>query len=176
MFSAMRGANSPTTETPADDNVSALSSPTSDAPKARTLSGPPKARPASSATEILLTTTRKEASEQYAQAAKAEKAYRTKRKAKVARANYNETKEHFREAFSHFKLAFKGLFSVIGNFSYLISEKRENRKQAAEKRTHEKNLERKRKLEEQLAKAEAEAGTAGTAGDDAEDKETAVDK
>ncbi|RFN51358.1 hypothetical protein FIE12Z_4413 [Fusarium flagelliforme] len=172
----MRGANSPTTETPADDNVSALSSPTSDAPKARTLSGPPKARPASSATEILLTTTRKEASEQYAQAAKAEKAYRTKRKAKVARANYNETKEHFREAFSHFKLAFKGLFSVIGNFSYLISEKRENRKQAAEKRTHEKNLERKRKLEEQLAKAEAEAGTAGTAGDDAEDKETAVDK
>ncbi|KAJ4138785.1 hypothetical protein NW768_002658 [Fusarium equiseti] len=169
----MRGPNSPTTETRPDDNVSALDSPSSDAPKARPLSGPPKARPASSATEILLTTTRKEASEQYAQAAKAEKAYRTKRKAKLARANYNETKEHFREAISHFKLAFKGLFSVIGNLSYLVSEKQQNRKQAAEKRAHEKNLERKRKLEEQLAKAEAEAGTGG---DDAEDKETAVDK
>ncbi|RGP63987.1 hypothetical protein FSPOR_8315 [Fusarium sporotrichioides] len=118
----------------------------------------PKARPTSSATMLNLATTRKAASEQFAQAAKAEKAYRIKKKATMARANYNETKEHFREAFSHFKLAFKGLFSVIANMTYLISEKREIRKQAAERKAHEKNLERKKKLEEQLAKAEAEAG------------------
>jgi hypothetical protein len=131
----------------------------------------PKPRPTSSGTMILLSTTRKEASEQFAQAAKAEKAYRTKKKATLARANYNETKEHFREAFSHFKLAFKGLFSVIANFTYLISEKRELRKQAAEKKLHEKNLERKKKLEEQLAKAEAEAGEGKK-----EDKEKGTDE
>ncbi|RGP61282.1 hypothetical protein FLONG3_10591 [Fusarium longipes] len=131
----------------------------------------PKARPTSSGTMILLATTRKEASEQYAQAAKAEKAYRTKKKATLARANYNETKEHFREAFSHFKLAFVGMFSVIANFTYLISEKRELRKQAAEKKAHEKALERKKKLEEQLAKAEA-----AEAGEDKKDKEKEDDE
>ncbi|KAL4728134.1 hypothetical protein ACLX1H_004869 [Fusarium chlamydosporum] len=143
MFSALSSSKNPKTEVLPDG----------DAPDSET----PKARPTSSGTEILLMTTRKEASEQFAEAARAEKAYRTKKKAKLARANYTETKEHFREAFSHFKLAFKGLYSVITNFTYLISEKRELRKQAAEKKAHEKNLARKKKLEEQLAKAQAEA-------------------
>ncbi|KAM0227969.1 hypothetical protein ACHAPO_011095 [Fusarium lateritium] len=118
-----------------------------------------------------LATTRKAASDQYAQAAKAEKAYRIKKKATKARANYDETKEHFCEAFTHFKLAFKGLFSFIANLTYLISEKREIRKQAAEKKAHKKNLERKKKLEEQLAKAEAQAGESKE-----EDKEKSSDE
>ncbi|KAF5671238.1 hypothetical protein FHETE_4208 [Fusarium heterosporum] len=116
----------------------------------------PKPRPASSCTEILLLSNRKEASEQFAKAARAEKAYRTKKKATLARANYNETKEHFREAFSHFKLAFKGLFSSIKNVTYLFSERSEIKRQEAEKKKREKNLERKRKLEEQLAKAQVD--------------------
>lgn len=114
-----------------------------------------KARPASSCTEILLMSNRQEASEQFAKAAKAEKAYRTKKKATLARANYNETKTHLKEAFSHFKLAFKGLFSVFKSMTYLISEKRELRRQAKEKKKREKTLERKKKLEEKLAKEEA---------------------
>ncbi|XEV07600.1 hypothetical protein FSHL1_012887 [Fusarium sambucinum] len=108
----------------------------------------PKARPTSSATMLNLATT-----------------------PTMARANYNETKEHFCEAFTHFKLAFKGLFSVIANLTYLISEKREIRKQAAEKKAHKKNLERKKKLEEQLAKAEAQAGESKE-----EDKEKSSDE
>ncbi|CEI70896.1 hypothetical protein FVEN_g9724 [Fusarium venenatum] len=144
MFSTTKSSNSQKAgQLPEDDTVATET---------------PKARPTSSATMLNLATTRKVASEQYAQAAKAEKAYRIKKKATMAQANYDETKEHFREAFSHFKLAFKGLFSVIANITYLISEKREVRKQAAEKKAHEKNLERKKKLEEQLAKAEAQAG------------------
>ncbi|KAG8665240.1 hypothetical protein FPOAC2_14493 [Fusarium poae] len=144
-------------ESPEDDAVSSLTT--------------PKARPTSSGTMLDLATTRKAASKQYAQAAKAEEAYRIKKKATLARANYNETKEHFREAFSHFKLAFRGLFSVIANFTYLISEKRQMRKQTAEKKARERNLERKKKLEEQLAKAEAEAGDSKEEDKDKDDEE-----
>ncbi|KAF9773970.1 hypothetical protein IL306_008107 [Fusarium sp. DS 682] len=107
--------------------------------------------------EHLLMTTRKQASEQYAKAAKAEKAYRTKKRAALARANYNETKIHFKEAFSHFWLALKGVFPVIKNSRYLIGERREKKRQEAERKKREKNLERKKKLEEQLAREEAEA-------------------
>ncbi|KAF5529300.1 hypothetical protein FMEXI_14233, partial [Fusarium mexicanum] len=70
----------------------------------------------------LLMTTRRQASEQYAKAAKAEKAYRTKKRAALARANYNETKTHFKEAFSHLWLALKGVFPAIKNSRYLVGE------------------------------------------------------
>jgi hypothetical protein len=136
----------------------------------------PKARPASSCTEILLMSNRQEASEQFAKAAKAEKAYRTKKKATLARANYNETKTHFKEAFSHFKMAFKGLFSVFKSMPYLISEKRELRRQAKEKKKREKNLQRKQKLEEKLAKEEAATREeTETNEDDKDEKEKTVD-
>ncbi|KAG8668199.1 hypothetical protein FPOAC1_007576 [Fusarium poae] len=160
MFSMTNNSKSQKAEElPEDDAVSSSST-------------TPKARPTSSGTMLDLATTRKAASQQYAQAAKAEKAYRIKKKATLARANYNETKEHFREAFSHFKLAFKGLFSVIANFTYLISEKRQMRKQAAEKKARERNLERRKKLEEQLAKAaEAEAGESNEGNKDKDDDE-----
>ncbi|KAM0342523.1 hypothetical protein ACHAPU_009497 [Fusarium lateritium] len=130
----------------------------------------PKARPASSCTEILLLSNRKEASEQFVKASRAEKAYRTNKKATLARANYNETKEHFREAFSHFRLAFKGLFSSIKNMTYLFGERSEIKRQEAEKKKREKNLERKKKLEEQLAKAQAD-----DTGEEKEDEERKTD-
>ncbi|KAF5703634.1 hypothetical protein FMUND_12927 [Fusarium mundagurra] len=118
----------------------------------------PTPRPVSTCgSEHLLMTTRLQASEQYAKAAKAEKAYRTKKRAAIARANYNETKTHFKEAFSHLWLAFKGVFPAIKNSRYLLGERRDKRRQEAEKKKRERNLERKKKLEEQLAREEAEA-------------------
>lgn len=122
----------------------------------------PAARPVSTCgSEHLLMTTRRQASEQYAKAAKAEKAYRTKKRAALARANYNETKTHFKEAFSHLWLALKGVFPAIKNSRYLLGERRDKRRQEAEKKKRERNLERKKKLEEQLAKEEAEAEADG---------------
>ncbi|KAF4464691.1 hypothetical protein FALBO_8489 [Fusarium albosuccineum] len=115
----------------------------------------PTARPGTSGTENLLITNRRQASEQFAKASRAEKAYRTKKQAALARANYNETKTHFREAFSHFKLAFKGLYSVLKSVNHLVGEKREIQRQAAENKKREKNLELKKKLDEALAKEEA---------------------
>ncbi|KAF4453126.1 hypothetical protein F53441_4123 [Fusarium austroafricanum] len=118
-----------------------------------------KARPRSG-TETLLMSNRRTATENLAKASKAEKAYRTKKKATMARANYTETKEHFKEAWSHFKMAFKGFFKVLGSIGALVGEKSENRRLAAENKKREKNLERKKKLEEQLAK-DMEEGNAG---------------
>ncbi|KAF4454894.1 hypothetical protein F53441_2687 [Fusarium austroafricanum] len=115
-----------------------------------------QARPGTSGTENMLMTNRRQASEQFAKASRAEKAYRTKKKAALARANYTQTKENFKEGFSHFKLAFKGLFSVIISFPYLIGEKQELRRQKTDAKKREKNLAMKKKLEEQLAKEEGE--------------------
>ncbi|EXL74146.1 hypothetical protein FOPG_10698 [Fusarium oxysporum f. sp. conglutinans race 2 54008] len=142
MFSAMAKSKSKTEASPDTD----------------TAPSEPTPRPVSTCgSEHLLMTTRRQASEQYAKAAKAEKAYRTKKRAALARANYNETKTHFKEAFSHLWLALKGVFPVIKNSRYLLGERRDKRRQEAEKKKREKNLERKKKLEEQLAKEEAEA-------------------
>ncbi|KAF5666592.1 hypothetical protein FCIRC_10124 [Fusarium circinatum] len=131
----------------------------------------PIPRPVSTCgSEHLLMTTRRQASEQYAKAAKAEKAYRTKKRAALARANYNETKTHFKEAFSHLWLALKGVFPAIKNSRYLVGERRDKRRQEAEKKKREKNLEKKKKLEEQLAREEAEA-EAEADGKNEEDKD-----
>ncbi|KAI5465068.1 hypothetical protein BGZ63DRAFT_379293 [Mariannaea sp. PMI_226] len=111
-------------------------------------------RPGTSGTENLLITNRRQASQQYIKAQRAERAYRTKKHATLAHANYNETKAHFHQAFFHFKLAMKGFFSVLKSAGYLIGEKRENRRQIADTKKRQKNLEKKMKLEEVLAKEE----------------------
>ena len=136
MFSAMAKSKSKTEASPDTDTA-----PTEPTPRPVSTCG----------SEHLLMTTRRQASEQYAKAAKAEKAYRTKKRAALARANYNETKTHFKEAFSHLWLALKGVFPVIKNSRYLLGERRDKRRQEAEKK----------KLEEQLAKEEAEAEADG---------------
>ncbi|KAF7557449.1 hypothetical protein G7Z17_g652 [Cylindrodendrum hubeiense] len=124
-------------------------------------------RPGTSGTENLLMTTTRQASEHYSKAQRAEKAYRAKKHATLARANYNETKAHFKDGFSNLWQGIKGIFSVLGSIPYLISEKRENRRRAADMKTRERNLERKRKLEEALAKEEGLE-------EEGKDKETAT--
>lgn len=125
----------------------------------------PLKRPGTSGTENMLMTTRREASEQFAKAQKAERAYRSKKQATLARQNYNETKEHFREGFSHLGQGIKGIFAVLMSIPYLISEKREQRRKAGDAKRRQRDLERKKKLEEALARQAEEAGD-----DDAEDK------
>lgn len=110
------------------------------------------ARPGTSGTENLLMTTRRQASEQFKKAERAERAYLAKKNATRARQNYNETKTHFKKAFSHFGQGFKGIFSVIKATPHLVSEKREARRKKRETAQRERDLKRKRKLEEALAR------------------------
>ncbi|KAK7424504.1 hypothetical protein QQX98_000469 [Neonectria punicea] len=116
----------------------------------------PTARPGTSGTENLLMMTRKEASEQYIKAQRAERAYRSKKHATLARANYNEAKAHFRDAVSHFRLGVKGMISVTKAAPYMLGEKQEQRRRKAEAKKRERTLERKKRLEEALAKGQAD--------------------
>lgn len=113
-------------------------------------------RPGTSGTENLLITSRRQASEQYIKAQRAEKAYRSKKHATLARHNYNETKGHFKEAGSHFILALKGTMSVIKGVPHLFGEKQEDRRRKAEAKKRERHMEQKKKLEEALAKEAGE--------------------
>ncbi|KAK8051270.1 hypothetical protein PG993_002655 [Apiospora rasikravindrae] len=112
----------------------------------------PTPRPGTSGTENLLITNRRQASEQFQKAARAEKAYRAKKHATAARANYNETKAHFKEARTHFAQGCKGVFSVVRAIPYLVSEKKEARRRARDTARRQRDLERKKKLEEALAR------------------------
>ncbi|KAI0132161.1 hypothetical protein BJ170DRAFT_592136 [Xylariales sp. AK1849] len=112
----------------------------------------PTPRPGTSGTENLLITNRRQASEQFVKAQRAEKAYRAKKHASLARHNYNDTKTHFKESFSHFRLGMNGLFSIVKATPYLIGEKREDRRKRAETTKRQRDLEKKKKLEEVLAR------------------------
>ncbi|ORY62954.1 uncharacterized protein BCR38DRAFT_345436 [Pseudomassariella vexata] len=113
-------------------------------------------RPGTSGTEHLLITNRRQASEQFVKAQRAEKAYRAKKHASLAKYNYADTKGHFKESFTHCGLGMKGLVSVIRAVPYLIRDKREKRRQKAELAKRQRDLERKKKLEEELARQEVD--------------------
>ncbi|KAK6827874.1 hypothetical protein PG990_009514 [Apiospora arundinis] len=112
----------------------------------------PTPRPGTSGTENVLITNRRQASEQFQKAQRAEKAYRAKKHATAARENYNETKAHFAEARTHFAQGCKGIFAVVRAVPYLVSEKREARRRARDAARRQRDLERKKKLEEALAR------------------------
>jgi hypothetical protein len=109
-------------------------------------------RPGTSGTENLLITNRQAASEQFAKAQRAEKAYRARKHATAARESYNETKAHFRDGFRHLGQGIAGVFAVIRSIPYLFIEKREDRRRQAESRQRQRHLEQKKKLEEALAR------------------------
>lgn len=117
----------------------------------------PTPRPGTSGTENLLITNRRQASEQFAKAQRAEKAYRAKKHATLARHNYNETKTHFKEAFSHLKLGAKGLFAVVKAVPYLLGEKRENARNKSDAKKRQRAMDQRKKLEEVLAREARES-------------------
>ncbi|CAJ2512876.1 Uu.00g009950.m01.CDS01 [Anthostomella pinea] len=129
----------------------------------------PTKRPGTSGTENLLITNRRQASEQFQKAQKAERAYRAKKHASAARTNYTETKAHFAAAATHLRLGVKGLLGVMRALPYLAGERREEGRRKAEARKRARHLEQKKKLEEELARRSGD----GDGDDDAEGGETA---
>jgi hypothetical protein len=121
----------------------------------------PTPRPGTSGTENLLVTNRRRASENYAKAQRAEQAYRTKKRAATARRDYHGAREHFSESFKHFKAGMRMSFTVVKSAPYILGERREQSLAKAEVKKKEKALERKKKLEEKLARESADGVPAG---------------
>ncbi|KAF2970722.1 hypothetical protein GQX73_g2773 [Xylaria multiplex] len=113
---------------------------------------PGHGRRKSTGTINLLVETRRQASDEYMRAQRAEKAYRTRKNATIARTTLRETKTHFREGFEHLGQGFKGLFAVARAAPYLVGERREiwRRKADAKKRLRAEEM--RTKLEKKLAR------------------------
>lgn len=113
---------------------------------------PDSSRPGTSGTEMLLVTKRRHASERYQAAARAERTYKAKKRSAAARRDYASAREHFRAAARHLGQGIRMTFSVLHSAPYVISEKTEARRQKADESRKAKALEKKKRLEEQLAK------------------------
>ncbi|KAI0117905.1 hypothetical protein GGR51DRAFT_555188 [Nemania sp. FL0031] len=128
-------------------------------------------RKSTAGTIDLLVETRRRASDEYARAQRAEKAYRARKNATIARTTLRETKTHFAEGFAHLAMGFKGLAAVTRAVPYLLSERREawRKKKEAKKRLRAEEM--KNRIEEKLARGYAD-GEDG----DGEEKEKEIEE
>lgn len=122
----------------------------------------PLARPGTSGTEMLLMTNRRQASERFQKAQRAEKAYRAKKRATAARQDFKDARAHFKESFVHLKEGVRMTFGVVKSAPYIYGEKREQKRAEGDQKKKAKALEKRKKLEERLARE---------ANEDSEDEE-----
>ena len=115
-------------------------------------------RPGTSGTELLLTTNRRTASEQYAAAQRAETAYKAKKRSAGARQHRSEAKEHFSQGLWHLKEGVKSSFGMVSALPWMLRGWREERQNKNEQRAVERFEKKKLKMEEQIAKREAMKG------------------
>ncbi|KAI6376750.1 hypothetical protein MCOR25_002713 [Pyricularia grisea] len=118
---------------------------------------PEPKRPGTSGTEMMLTTTRRQASAKLKAASQAERAYKAKKRSAAARANLDEAKGHFGETFKHIVTGSKLMASVVRSVPYIFSNKAEQRRAKAAESKRAAALEKRKKLEEKLAKEKEEA-------------------
>jgi hypothetical protein len=109
-------------------------------------------RPGTSGTELLLTDNRRTASAQYIAAQKAEIAYKAKKRSASARQHRSEAVSHFKQSAHHLKESFKSFWSMITSVPWIVREWRENRQTKNEKKAIARDMEKKKKLEERIAK------------------------
>lgn len=113
-------------------------------------------RPGTSGTENLLTTNRRQVSENYQRAARAEKQYRVRKRASAVRRDWQATKENFDSALTHLRAGFKTLWGVAKGSRFLIQEKNQQASLRREEHRRVRAMEKRRKLEEILAREEEE--------------------
>jgi hypothetical protein len=102
-------------------------------------------RPGTSGTENLLMTSRRQAAQEFQKAQKAEQTYRSKKRATVARKNYHDAKEHFKECGRHLRLGMKMMLGAVKSIPYIFAEKKDERRRARATASR-------KRLEERLAK------------------------
>ncbi|KAK7191976.1 uncharacterized protein CC84DRAFT_938038 [Paraphaeosphaeria sporulosa] len=111
-------------------------------------------RPGTSGTELLLTTNRRTASQQYAAAQRAENAYKAKKRSASARQHRSEAASHFKLSAHHMKEGFKSCWSMVTAVPWVFKAWKEDRQAMKEKKAVERYMEKKKKLEERIAKQE----------------------
>ncbi|KAH7328267.1 hypothetical protein B0I35DRAFT_473002 [Stachybotrys elegans] len=116
------------------------------------------ARPGTSGTENLLMTTRQEASQQFQKAARAERAYRAKKRATAARDSFRDARGHLKQTFHHLGQFFVTLGRCVAALPYMVGEKREQRRKEADAKKKQRAIAQKKKWEEKLAKNGGEDG------------------
>lgn len=109
-------------------------------------------RPGTSGTELLLTTNRRTASAQYQAAQRAEQAYKAQKRTAGARQHHADAKNHFKQSAFHLKEGIRSSWAIIAALPWMVRGWRERRKADSEKKGRERDLEKKKKLEERLAK------------------------
>ncbi len=133
----------------------------------------PPTRRKSSGTINLLVETRRQASDDYERAQRAERAYRMRKNATIARTTLRETKTHFSQGFEHLGQGFKGLLAVVRAAPYLMGERREIWRRKAEARKRMRAEDMRKRLDEKLARKYASADEDGEVeGTDGEKSET----
>ena len=118
---------------------------------------PEKKRPGTSGTEAGLVVNRRQASENFQRAQRAERACKAKKRSATGRANYKEAKAHFRESGSHLKQGVQLMMGVVKSVPYVFNERRERLQVKTDAKRRQRALEQKKRLEVTLAK-EAENG------------------
>ncbi|KAJ4356584.1 uncharacterized protein N0V89_004619 [Didymosphaeria variabile] len=111
-------------------------------------------RPGTSGTELFLTTNRRTASAQYVAAQRAENAYKAKKRSASARQHRSEAASHFKLSAHHLKESVKSCWSMVAAVPWMVREWKGNRQAENEKKAVERYMEKKKKLEDRIAKQE----------------------
>ncbi|KAF2013548.1 hypothetical protein BU24DRAFT_483315 [Aaosphaeria arxii CBS 175.79] len=144
-------------------------SPSSSRPSSPTTAIPH--RPTTSATENLLTSNRRTASANYIAAQRAEQAYKAKKRSAGAQVQRVEAKEHFRRAGWHLREGGRCLWGCVRAGPWVVRGWIGGWRERGERRRVERDLERKRRLEERLRGREKKVEEDGEGGDEEEKKE-----
>jgi hypothetical protein len=94
----------------------------------------PLRRPGTSGTELILTSNRRAASQTFQAARRAERSYKARKRSAAARTAYASAKIHFGAAAHHFKVGMKLTFDVVRSIPYIVEDKRERGRAAAEEK------------------------------------------
>jgi hypothetical protein len=115
----------------------------------------PQRRPGSSATEVLLSSKTREASAYYKRAQQAEQAYRYKKRAAGAKERRQSILVHFKQSAHHFTEGVKAVLSTIAAIPAVMKADRHDRKAKSEAKKRERDLEKRKKLDERLKKRQS---------------------
>ncbi|KAK2071135.1 hypothetical protein P8C59_005584 [Phyllachora maydis] len=132
-----------------------------DAPADKPVPDPrqPPQRPGTSGTEMALVTNRQQASQRLAQAQQAERSYRARKRAAAGRAHWAEAKQHLAEGTRHLRAACRLGASAVASVRYMASEKLDRRRRHVADVKRKRVAEKRRRLEERLAREAAARGS-----------------
>jgi hypothetical protein len=109
-------------------------------------------RPGTSGTEILLVTDRRTASAKYQAAQRAEQSYKAKKRSAGAAQHRTDAKDHFRASAHHLEEGMKRSWKIITAVPWMMRGWKEERLAKKEKNARERDLVKKKKLEERIAR------------------------